>query len=223
MSVTAIKLENINKKYYAHNKNINVLKNFNYDFEYNKVYGIIGRSGCGKSTLLKIIGLIDNYDSGNLYINGELINNLSYDDLAKIRNEQIGFIFQDYLLDDNLNVIDNIMLPIFANRNNNYNNKKKYARSLLRKYNLEERINHYPKELSGGEAGRTAIIRALINNPNIILADEPTGNLDKETEKKILGDLKNLASKDRCVIIVSHSSIIKNYVDILIDMENIAI
>lgn len=212
---SAVKVVNLNKNYYVHKNIIKVFKNLNLNFYYGKMYGIIGHSGCGKSTLIKIIGLLENYDSGNIFINNKDMSKTSLNDQAKLRNEKIGFVFQDYLLDDYLNVYDNILLPTLLNRKNNKSNIIELAKT----YGIENRLNHFPKELSGGEQARVALIRAIINDPDIILADEPTGNLDGKNEIIVLNNLKKIARNGKCVIVVSHSKDIEKYVDEIIDLE----
>ena len=194
---SAVKVVNLNKNYYVHKNIIKVFKNLNLNFYYGKMYGIIGHSGCGKSTLIKIIGLLENYDSGNIFINNKDISKTRLNDQAKLRNEKIGFVFQDYLLDDYLNVYD----------------------ELAKTYGIENRLKHFPKELSGGEQARVALIRAIINDPDIILADEPTRNLDEKNEIIVLNNLKKIARNGKCVIVVSHSKDIEKYVDEIIDLE----
>ena len=217
MNNIAIKIEHLNKSYYAHNEKIKVFEDYEQSFEYGKFYGIMGHSGCGKSTLIKIIGMLDTPDSGNIYIENENISSLNDVQKSTIRNKQIGFIFQDFLLDDNLNVFDNILLPTLLN--GNLKEKKIDVLNLAQKYKIDKRLKHFPKELSGGEQQRVAIARALINNPSIILADEPTGNLDKKNEDIILNDLKELSKENKCVIVVSHSEKIKKYADKIIYLE----
>lgn len=173
-----ISIQNLNKTYFAHNNKIEVFKDFNYDFQYGKMYGIVGHSGSGKTTLIKLIGTLEHDYIGNIYIDDKNISTLNDRELSQLRNDKMGFIFQDYLLDDNLNVYDNILLPILIKPNWKQNEKK--IIKLLKKYKLEKRRKHYPKELSGGEQQRVSIARALANDPNIILADEPTGSLDEK-------------------------------------------
>lgn len=217
MNNIAIKIENLSKSYYAHNEKIKVFENFEQGFEYGKFYGIMGHSGCGKSTLIKLIGMLDTPDNGKIYIENENISSLNDTQKSIIRNRKIGFIFQDFLLDDNLNVLDNILLPTLLNGNLKEN--KINALNLSQKYKIDKRLKHFPKELSGGEQQRAAVARALINDPSIILADEPTGNLDKKNEDIILNDLKELSKENKCVIVVSHSEKIKKYADKIIYLE----
>ncbi len=217
MKKNAIHIKNLYKSFFAHDENIEVFKNFNYSFEYGKLYGIIGHSGCGKSTLIKLIGMLEKPDKGDIFIEEKSISLLKEVEQSKLRNNKIGFIFQDYLLDEHLNVFDNILLPTLLNKN--WKERKNDIIELTKKYKIDKRLKHYPKELSGGEQQRVAICRALINNPNIILADEPTGNLDKKNEEIILNDLKELSKNGKCVIVVSHSDNIKTFADEIVNLE----
>lgn len=217
MKKIAVKVSKLSKSFTAHNDRIDVFTDYNVSFEYGKLYGIMGHSGCGKSTLIKIIGMLESVDAGEILIDGENVSLLTDKEQSKIRNKKIGFIFQDYLLDEHLNVYDNIILPTLLSPD--WKEKKDDILNLTKKYGIEKRIKHFPKELSGGEQQRVAICRALINNPSIILADEPTGNLDKKNEDIILNDLKELAKNGKCVIVVSHSDQIKKFADEIIDLE----
>lgn len=215
----ALKICNISKKYQLKNEQIIALNNLSYNFEYGKMYAIMGHSGSGKSTLIQCMGLLDKIDSGKIYINGEEISTMSNTKKNQIRNTEIGFIFQNYYLNNTMKAYENVMLPMLINKKYKNKNIKEYAQNLLKEVGLEDRINHYPKHLSGGEQERVAIARAIANNPNIILADEPTGNLDEQNEEYILKNLKNLALKGKCVIIVSHNIAIKQYADIILNMN----
>lgn len=173
----------------------------------------MGRSGSGKSTLVHIIGLLDNPTSGTVYINGKDTSNLKEDEIQEIIGQNIGFVFQKFYLNNNLTALENVMLPSLINKNMSFDEKKKKAMQLLKLVGLENRVNHKPKELSGGEAQRVAIARSLINSPKIIIADEPTGNLDKESELVIFNLLKKISKRGKTVIVVSHNEIIKEYAD----------
>lgn len=215
-----IKVINLNKVYYKNNKKIIALDNVNLSFEKGKVYGIKGESGSGKTTLLQLIGLLDNPTSGSIIIDNKIINSDSTNNnLSKIRGEKIGFIFQKFYLNNDLSILENVMLPMFVNNSLSKSEIRDKAFKLLKAIGLEERIDHFPSELSGGEQQRVAIARALSNNPNIILADEPTGNLDEKNEKMILSILKELSEKGCCVIIATHSNEIKKYADEIINLN----
>ncbi len=220
MKNVAISLKNISKSYQTEKETIEVLDNVTIDFEYGKLYAIIGHSGCGKSTLIKILGLLDEMDSGKYFINSEDVSNLSDNLCSEIRNDKIGFIFQDFNLDPYLKAYENVIVPMRVNAKNKSINKKEKAIELLKKVGLEKRINHFPKQLSGGEQQRVCIARALANNPDIILADEPTGNLDEKNESIIFDELKKQAKEGKCVIVVSHSNELKKYANKILEINS---
>lgn len=206
-----MELKNVSKIYKLKDAEIVALDNFSYKFELGKLYGIMGHSGSGKSTLINILGLLEMPTNGIYKLDNKNVSKLSSNELANLRLHTIGFVFQDYFLDENMTALENVMLPLLINKNLNFNEKVEKANKLLKEVGLENRINHFPKELSGGEKQRVAIARALANGPEIILADEPTGNLDEDNEKIIFEQLKKLSKEEKCVIVVSHSDAIKKY------------
>ncbi len=206
-------IENVCKVYKTKNDEVKALDNVSYEFKPGKLYAIMGHSGSGKSTLISILGLIENYTSGKITINNEDISKLKDNDLSDLRMKYIGFVFQDFYLDEHLKAYENVMLPMLINKNIKKSERKEKAIKLLTELGLSERINHYPREMSGGEQQRVAIARSLANDPKIILADEPTGNLDETNEKLVFETLKKLAQNGKCVIVVTHSEEIKNYAD----------
>lgn len=215
------KIEIINgyKEYIKKKEKISVLDNINVKFEKEKLYAIMGESGSGKTTLLNIIGTLDTLTKGKLLINDKEIINLKDEEKAKIRMKEIGFVFQNFYLNPNMTVEENIMQPMYINPEYNRISMEEKTEELIKMVGLESRRTHYPKELSGGEEQRVAIARALANNPEIILADEPTGNLDKNNEIKILEILKDLSKKGKCVIIVSHSNKVIEYADKVLNLK----
>ncbi len=215
-----IKLKNINKKYIRKDEQIEALKNISLTFENGKFYAIMGHSGSGKSTLIRIIGLMDNYDSGIYTLNKIDVKKLNDIEKSNNRMKEIGFIFQDFYLDKNMSALDNVILPMLINKNIKKDERKQKATNLLKKVGLSERANHFPKELSGGEQQRVCIARALANDPNIILADEPTGNLDEKNEQIIFEQLKELSKEGKCIIVVSHSNEVKKYADEIINLKS---
>ena len=215
-----LKLENICKVYNSKTEKVIALNQISYQFEVGKFYAIMGHSGSGKSTLISILGLIDRPSSGKYYLNGEDVFKLDDYKLSKLRNKEIGFIFQNFYLDEHLKAYENVMIPMVINENIPKDERKNRAITLLKKLNLEKRVNHFPKEMSGGEQQRVAIARALANEPNIILADEPTGNLDKKNENMIFEELKRLSLAGKLVIVVSHSDEIKKYADIILELKD---
>jgi len=215
----AIKTQNITKIYNKNNERITAIDKISYEFDYGKMYVIMGHSGSGKSTLIQCLGTLDKVNSGDIYINGKNVSSMKESELNYLRNNQIGFIFQNYNLNNNMKAYENVMLPMLINKNLIGKNLKKRAESLLSDVGLAKRYKHYPREMSGGEQQRVAIARALANNPQIILADEPTGNLDEENEIIIFASLRKMAEMGKCVIVVSHDSIAKKYADVVIRME----
>lgn len=215
-----LEIKDLIKNYYHKEKKIEVLKSLSYNFEKGKFYGIMGHSGSGKTTLFNIIGTIDKEYNGNILVNSKNISNLNDEDMASLRNLEIGFVFQDFFLDEGLTALENVMVPMIINENIPKEEREVIAKKLLKEVGMEDREKHFPKELSGGEKQRVAIARALSNNPNILLCDEPTGNLDEETENKIFALLKNLSKSGKCVIVVSHSNEVKSYADVMLYLKD---
>ena len=213
-----IHISNLNKSF-ENLKKINVLKKISYKFKKGKIYSIIGPSGSGKSTLLNLLSLIDRPSSGSVMIDN---HNINFNDLQSndlIRAKKIGIIYQqDNLLSD-FTALENIYMASLAAGNNKELSLSK-AKSLLRKVGLTSRINHFPSQLSGGEKQRISIARALINNPQIILADEPTGSLDLNTAKGIFDLLKNQINSDRLIIFATHNRFFANKSDCLLEIVN---
>lgn len=215
-----IELKNVSKSYTKGNENIKVLNNVSYSFESGKLYAVVGKSGSGKSTLIQLIGLLlDDYD-GEILIHSKDISKLNDNEKAVLKNKKIGFVFQSFYLNPLMKAVENVMLPLYINNDMKIDDMKKLALSKLEELGIKDRATHYPKELSGGEQQRVAIARALINDPDIILADEPTGSLDEENEEKILQILKKLSNDGKCVIVVSHSKKIMNYADIVVNIKD---
>jgi len=206
-----INLINISKKYY-NNKSIKVLNNLNFTFELGKIYSIIGPSGSGKSTLLNILSLIDRPTSGYIKILNNKINFSNKINNDQIRSEKIGIIYQDKNLLNDFTALENVYFPKLLLTNNKKQSLNE-ARRIIKKLGLSSRINHYPSELSGGECQRIAISRALINEPQIILADEPTGNLDIENAKEVFKLLFDLKNKNRVIIFATHNRYFANMAD----------
>lgn len=215
-----ITLNNVTKNYISRHRNILVLDDISVEFLSGTFYLIIGHSGNGKSTLINILGLIDSKFDGNYTIYGQNISTLNDKDLAKIRMQHIGFIFQDFYLESYLKAIENVIVPMYINKDISKESRKSRAMELLDRVGLKERIHHFPRELSGGEQQRVAIARALANDPDIILADEPTGNLDSTNEKMVFEQLKKLSKDGKCVIVVSHSDLAKKYADVVYEIDN---
>lgn len=215
-----ITIEDITKTYKTKKRDVEVLKKIDLTFSLGKFYAIMGPSGSGKSTLFNILGLVDTPSSGTYKINGIDTTKLTDKSSSIIRMNNIGFVFQDFNLDPYLNALENVMMPLYLNKKIKKEDREKISKDILTKLNLENRLEHFPNELSGGEAQRVAIARALVNNPNIILADEPTGNLDEKLETEIFKILKSLTKENKCVIVVSHSSKIKEYADVVYTLKD---
>ena len=216
--MSIIHLKDINKTYQGAQP-LHVLKGIDLDIEEGEFVSIMGASGSGKSTLLNILGILDNYDTGEYQLGGVRIWNLSETKAAEYRNKMIGFIFQSFNLISFKTAVENVELPLFYQ---GVGRKKRHqmAMEYLDKLGLGPWADHYPNELSGGQKQRVAIARALITHPKIILADEPTGNLDKETENEILKIFKDLAKKEgKCVIIVTHSENVCSQADIVYELR----
>ncbi|WP_312247596.1 ABC transporter ATP-binding protein [Streptococcus parasuis] len=205
-----IKLTNINKSYRNGDQELRVLKDVDLEVEEGEFLAIMGPSGSGKSTLMNIIGLLDRSSSGNYWLEGEEVSQLSEKKLASVRNDQIGFVFQQFFLLSKLNALQNVELPlIYAGVPSA--KRKKLAKQYLEKVELAERMTHLPSELSGGQKQRVAIARALVNTPAIILADEPTGALDTKTGQQIMELLIELNNEGKTIIMVTHEPEIAAY------------
>jgi len=206
MSNKIIELKNVNKIYKTKAEEIHILKNINLSFSKGNFLSIQGKSGSGKTTLLNILGLLDVPTNGDMFIDEKKINYKNEKIKNRIRNEKIGFVFQFHYLLNEFTALENVMMPALINKNLDKKEIKKRALELLDLVGLSERVKHKPLELSGGEKQRVAIARSMINNPEIILADEPTGNLDTETSLVINNLFKKInEEKKQSIIIVTHS------------------
>jgi len=213
-----IQISNINKSF-GNLKRIKVLKKISYKFKKGKIYSLMGPSGSGKSTLLNLLSLIDRPDGGSVNIENKLINFNDSKNNDIIRANKIGIIYQqDNLLPD-FTALENIYLASLAAGNNKEISINR-AKNLLKKVGLDNRADHYPSQLSGGEKQRISIARALINNPQIILADEPTGSLDLETAKSIFDILKKQINSNRIIIFATHNRFFANKSDCLLEIVN---
>lgn len=198
-----IELKGINKAYKNGDQELRVLKDINLEVEEGEFVAIMGPSGSGKSTLMNVIGLLDRPTSGEYFLEGQEVGNLSEKKLAHVRNEQIGFVFQQFFLLSKLNAFQNVELPlIYAGVHPA--KRKEIAEQYLEKVELGSRMHHLPSELSGGQKQRVAIARALVNRPTIVLADEPTGALDTKTGEQIMDLLTKLNQEGKTIIMVTH-------------------
>lgn len=206
MSREILKLENIEKKYSGSVEELHIINNLNLTVEEGEFISILGRSGSGKSTLLNIMGLLDRADNGKIFIGGQEVETLSERERDTIKNQMIGFVFQFHYLLPEFTALENVMLPALLNNFSQRGEIEKRALELLERVGLGERKDHKPAQLSGGEKQRVAIARALINSPKILLADEPTGNLDEETSEMIFKILKDINKNEKqSIIVVTHS------------------
>ena len=212
-------LISLNKIYksFSNNKKIIVLKKINYSFRKGKIYSLMGPSGSGKSTLLNILSMIDKPTSGSLSIGGKIIDFNNNVDNDKIRSKKIGIIYQQNNLLPDFTALENVYFAALALSNDKKNSIKK-AKNLINEMGLSSREQHYPSELSGGEMQRISIARALINEPEIILADEPTGSLDRITAKEVFNVLYNLKNKNRLIIYATHNRFFANMADCKLEM-----
>jgi ABC-type lipoprotein export system ATPase subunit len=209
-------LKNISKSF-SNNKKITVLKKVNYSFAKGKIYSLMGPSGSGKSTLLNILSMIDKPTAGSLLIGNDTINFNDNTDNDKIRSKKIGIIYQQNNLLPDFTALENDYLAGLALSNDKKNSIEK-AKKIIKKMGLSSRQYHYPSELSGGEMQRIAMARALINEPEIILADEPTGSLDQKTAKEVFNVLYNLKNKNRLIIYATHNRFFANMADCKLEM-----
>ena len=214
-----IHLENINKTY-DNGQPLHVLKGINLDIEKGEFVSIMGASGSGKSTLLNILGILDNYDSGEYRLNGTLIKDLSETKAAEFRNRMIGFIFQSFNLISFKTAVENVELPLFY-QGVRRRERHRLAMEYLDKLGLKEWAGHYPNEMSGGQKQRVAIARALITHPQIILADEPTGALDSKTSVEVMKLLKKLNEDEgMTIVVVTHESGVANETNKIVHIKD---
>ena len=211
-----IKLKKISKNFVTENK-VRALKNINIELSLGKVYSIVGPSGSGKSTLLNLLSLIDNPSSGSILIENTNIVPFEKEKKDKIRASTIGIIYQNYNLLSDFTAIENVSLAGLA-LNKTKKQSIEEAKKIMSKLGLSKRLEHFPSELSGGENQRVAIARALINKPKIVLADEPTGNLDNASAKNVFKNLLNLKKADRLIIFATHNREFANMSDCKIEM-----
>ena len=198
-----IKIEKLHKSYPIGKDSLHVLKGLDLHIKEGEFVAIMGSSGSGKSTLLNIVGLLDGHDSGNYYLNGQLIENLDEKKAAILRNKFLGFVFQSFNLITYKNALENVALPLYYQ---GMGRKERNERALhfLDKVGLKDRADHLPSELSGGEKQRVAVARALVTNPKVILADEPTGNLDPQTSIEVMEVLQDINKNGNTILMATH-------------------
>ncbi|RYY48639.1 MAG: ABC transporter ATP-binding protein [Chitinophagaceae bacterium] len=210
MAQSILQLDQIKKSYYLGKQELPVLKGINLDIFRNEYVALMGPSGSGKSTLMNILGCLDSPTGGRYILNGKDVSRMPDDELATVRNVEIGFVFQQFNLLAKLTAAENVALPLIYG---GVSKKERIERAeaVLHKVRLEDRMDHKPNELSGGQCQRVAIARALINNPSIILADEPTGNLDSKTSYEIMDILGKIHSDGNTIVLVTHEEDISQY------------
>jgi ABC-type lipoprotein export system ATPase subunit len=219
MSKNFLELKNISKKYVDASKNILVLKGINLSLAKNNIVSLVGPSGSGKSTLLHILGLLETVNEGQYLFNNKDLIKIKEDEKTIYRRKNISIVYQFNNLISDLKAVDNVVLPLLIN-NINKDEAFNRAEQLLSKLGLKSRLNHYPHELSGGEQQRVAIARALINEPELILADEPTGNLDNKTANEVFEILLSLKSKERLIVFATHNRELSNKADIQLAIQD---
>jgi len=210
MSQAIIHLEDIHKSYYMGKQELPVLKGISLNILKNEYVALMGPSGSGKSTLMNIIGCLDTASNGKYILNTQDVSQMEDNALAEVRNQEIGFVFQQFNLLPRLTALENVALPlVYAGMSKKLRNEK--AKQVLEMVSLTDRSHHKPNELSGGQCQRVAIARALVNDPSIILADEPTGNLDSKTSQEIMEIFGDIHSRGNTVILVTHEEDIANH------------
>jgi putative ABC transport system ATP-binding protein len=202
---TVISVKELKKTYIMGTTLVNALQSVSLDIQRNEYVALMGPSGSGKSTLMNLIGCLDTPTSGEYWLNGTNVSSMTDGELAEVRNKEIGFVFQTFNLLPRLSALDNVALPlVYAGIPKNLRRQK--AEQVLESVGLTDRMHHKPNELSGGQRQRVAIARALVNNPSIILADEPTGNLDTKTSYEIMGILESIHQAGNTIILVTHEA-----------------
>ncbi len=218
-----IELKNVQKVYKTGDETVTALKNINLTIQDGEFIAIVGPSGSGKSTLLHLIGGLDKISDGEILVDGKNLQKLKDKELSHYRNKEIGFVFQDFHLQSHLTLLENVEIPLMfaTGKKRKEATMQKKAKELLTLVDVGDRMNHRPAEISGGQKQRTAIARAIINKPHILLADEPTGNLDSQTGKSIIDLLKKLHKKENMtLIVVTHDREIANEAERIVEIKD---
>ncbi|MDY0904043.1 ABC transporter ATP-binding protein [Pedobacter sp. CFBP9032] len=219
MEKPLINIKEIGRKYVIGSEVIHALKSVSLDINKGEFVALMGPSGSGKSTLMNILGCLDTPSSGTYILNGTNVSHMTDDALAEVRNQEIGFVFQTFNLLPRSTALDNVALPLIYAGSSKKDRQARAAKA-LENVNLGNRMDHKPNELSGGQRQRVAVARALINNPSIILADEPTGNLDTKTSIEIMGLLEEIHSKGNTIILVTHEEDIAQHAHRIVRMRD---
>lgn len=218
-----IEIKNLSKSYKVGDQKVDALKDINLKIKKGEFLVIVGPSGSGKSTLMHLLSGLDKPTTGTIIVNGHDLSKMKDKNLSRFRNQKIGYIFQDFKLHPHLNIVDNVKIPLIFNKEKAYKKStmKKKAKSLLKQVGLQERTNHKPDQISGGQKQRAAIARALVNSPTLILADEPMGDLDTVTGNKIIKLLKQFhESKKVTMIVVTHDLSIAKYASRMVEIKD---
>jgi len=219
MSNSLISLEQINKTYVLGEQTVHALKGVDLQIKQGEYLALMGPSGSGKSTLMNIIGCLDSPTSGKYWLNGKEVSQMSDSDLSEVRNTEIGFVFQTFNLLNRLTAIENVALPlVYAGVP--VSERIQRAQLVLEKVGLKDRMKHKPNELSGGQRQRVAVARALINNPSLLLADEPTGNLDTKTSHEIMALFNEIYESGNTIVLVTHEEDIANHARNIVRMRD---
>jgi len=215
-----IETEQLTKEYRMGNVIVHALRGIDVTVEEGEFVAIMGASGSGKSTLMNLLGCLDQPTSGKYLLNGRLVNNMNRNEYARIRNEKIGFVFQGFNLLPRTSIVENVELPLIYDHTGRIKDTKLAAINALKRVGLGNRLDHEPNQLSGGQQQRAAIARALVNNPTMILADEPTGNLDSRTSIDVMALFQQLNNQGITIILVTHESDIALYAKRIIEMKD---
>ena len=215
-----IEIHDIKKTYHVGEINVHALRGVDLSVQAGDFIAIMGASGSGKSTLMNLIGCLDEPTSGKYFLDGTDVSALTKNEYADIRNQKIGFVFQGFNLLSRTSALENVELPLFYDRTHRFKNPLKAAQEALERVGLGDRIEHVPNQLSGGQQQRVAIARALVNEPSILLADEPTGNLDSRTSVEVMSVFQELNEQGITIILVTHESDIAKYTRRIVEMRD---